>query len=631
MPNAVPTSRLTTPRNYDGWVLCVFVLIAAFLIFLYQALTPYSSQPAAIDELRYASESAEPVTAQQVRQWPASRWAAGANPVNLGMQDEAYWFALTLEPATVSRILEINYPLLDFVDIHIYQGEQDQPLIHYRGGDNSPYASRPLMLPTLAYEVPSTTEPVTVLIRVQSAGAIKLPLRLWQKNTFLSYTASNNLMMGLFLGVLIAIGVSNFFLFITNRSATFFVYSGYVISLALLVAALHGIGYALFWPEQTWFQSRAVAIFANATIMFAVLFSDRILSVARYSPRLSLILKVLASLFFISLLVSFVLPYGFLIRVFLVMVSFTVLFTLSVGIWIALKGLPIARYYAFAWFILLMGAFTASLDNLGVVSSPISFNYLLMLGAGIETLLLALVLAINYSHHREQMLASREQALKQEKDMLATREELFNVQQKYQAELEYQVEERTLELEVALRELSDANQELENINTLDSLTGVRNRRHFDKRFLAESRRSRREQTPLSLAIIDIDHFKTINDKFGHSIGDSCLQQVAERLKHTLRRPSDDLCRYGGEEFVALLPNTDLAGAELVAETMRLAFADRPLAVNEQQLSITISIGVATAVIAADADQQALFEHADALLYRAKTAGRNRVVSAQLTG
>ncbi|MBD3586784.1 diguanylate cyclase [Salinimonas sp. HHU 13199] len=623
----------STPRIYDGWLLLVFVLVAGFLAFIYQTLTPYQGNEASVSALSYYVEGDTGTSLAEVTKIPSKTWKPVSNPVNLGMHEAGHWFRFKL-PARASQhdhILEINYPLLDNVDVFVFDSSGQKLLRHFVSGDERIYIQRSLLVPTLAFELPPTSGALQVYLRVESSGSIKVPLRYWEKERFVSYTASHNLMMGLFLGVLFAVGVSNFFLFITNRSTTFFVYSGYVFSLALTIAAMHGIGYAIIWPEQVWFQGRAVAIFANATIMFAVLFSDRILNVSRYSLRLSRALKIVAELFFISLLVSFILPYSFLIKAFLIMVSFTVIFTLTVGIWIAIKGVRIARYYAFAWFILLLSAFTASLDNLGIITSPVPSNFLLMLGASIETLLLALVLAINYSHNREQVFAIKEQALSQEKAMLKTREELLNVQQQYQEELEYQVQERTLELEVALRELSDANQELSTLNTTDPLTGIRNRRHFDKRLQAESRRSRREQTPLSIALIDIDHFKQINDDYGHTIGDTCLCQVAERLKAQLKRPGDDVCRYGGEEFVVLLPNTELTGAQQVAESMRQAIAAQPLDIDDNKLHITISAGVVTSVIISDGQEAELFNHADKLLYAAKAAGRNQVIAEQLPG
>ena len=620
-------------RNYDGWLLFFSVLVTAFLILIYDSLTTHHADAYSHLNVEYQAQDESSAFFRDIVDTKGN-WQRIAEPVNLGMRDDPYWFRLMLPPTPRGKgsyLLDINYPLLDAVDVYFYDPVKHTLVKQNRGGDAYIYNERTITVPSLVFEVPESSYGLQVYLKVQTSGTMKLPMRLWQEHDFLAYTSTNNLMLGLFLGVLVAIGLSNLFLCITTRSMTFFVYSGYVFSLAMTITAMHGLGYAYLWPVWAGFQSQAVALFANATLMFAMLFCNRILNVKDYSVKLSRSLKILASIFLINVLISFFLPYAFLIRLFLILLGFTVIFALGVGIWIAFKGSTVARYYSFAWFVLLVSAFTASLDNLGLFSSPVPSNYLLMLGAGVETLLLALVLAIDYSHNRETMLQVKEQTLAQEQDILKAREELLNVQQQYQEDLEYQVQERTLELEVALRELSTANRELSNLNTIDPLTGIRNRRHFDKRLLAEGRRSRREQTPLSLAVIDIDHFKTINDTYGHSTGDACISHLARLLQGMLKRPTDDISRYGGEEFVVLLPNTDLEGATQVIESMRARVASETLEIDEHRLNMTISAGVATAVIAFKAHETALFKHADAMLYQAKEAGRNRIETDYLTG
>ena len=161
----------------------------------------------------------------------------------------------------------------------------------------------------------------------------------------------------------------------------------------------------------------------------------------------------------------------------------------------------------------------------------------------------------------------------------------------------------------------------------DGLTGVHNRvALLDalKRHLAQSRRS---GTPLALLMIDIDHFKAVNDRHGHLAGDEVLRQVA-RLAGQRLRHADFLARYGGEEFLALLPGTDAAGARVVAEAVRQGIAERPMLVDGQAIAVTVSVGVCAAVPgntpgAADA----LIAASDQALYQAKAQGRNRVVVA----
>ena len=166
---------------------------------------------------------------------------------------------------------------------------------------------------------------------------------------------------------------------------------------------------------------------------------------------------------------------------------------------------------------------------------------------------------------------------------------------------------------------------------IDALTHAFNRRYFDERLAEEWGRAQRTGRPLGLILIDVDYFKQFNDVNGHQRGDDALRQVAQALKGTILRPGDVVCRYGGEEFACLLPDTDLDGALQVAQRMKLAVRDlaigHPASAVDQVL--TISAGVAVRTPTSRGDAAALLALADAQLYRAKAEGRARVCHAVL--
>lgn len=176
------------------------------------------------------------------------------------------------------------------------------------------------------------------------------------------------------------------------------------------------------------------------------------------------------------------------------------------------------------------------------------------------------------------------------------------------------------------QQLEFANQQLEQLTTHDSLTGLANRRHFDKVLEDELKRLAREFKPLSLLLCDIDFFKLYNDTYGHQVGDACLQQVAKAISQAARRPADLVARYGGEEFAVILPNTDSAGALVVAQLIRrqLETLQLPHAKSPVERYVTISIGLVTTTPSFRQPPANLLRAVDVALYRAKALGRNRI-------
>jgi diguanylate cyclase (GGDEF)-like protein len=166
---------------------------------------------------------------------------------------------------------------------------------------------------------------------------------------------------------------------------------------------------------------------------------------------------------------------------------------------------------------------------------------------------------------------------------------------------------------------------------LDGLSGVYNRRYFDQQLGIEWARSTRSSFPLSAIMIDVDHFKLFNDRYGHQSGDDCLRQIAVALKVCLKRPGDLVARYGGEEFACILPDTPFDDAMCLANDLERKV--RALAIPHESSSvakvITVSVGVATRTVDSADDAAALVGLADSQLYNAKQSGRGRVCGAQL--
>lgn len=176
-----------------------------------------------------------------------------------------------------------------------------------------------------------------------------------------------------------------------------------------------------------------------------------------------------------------------------------------------------------------------------------------------------------------------------------------------------------------LRLRHNAERELAQLAATDALTGVANRRTLDQALRHEWFRAQRSAKPLSLLMIDADHFKAFNDRHGHQGGDNALRSLAQVISNSVRRPADLVARYGGEEFSVILPETDSEGAQQIAEHIREAVEQLPW-VTDAEKPMTVSIGISTWTSASEISLEQLLFAADKALYQAKDAGRNRVVA-----
>lgn len=177
-----------------------------------------------------------------------------------------------------------------------------------------------------------------------------------------------------------------------------------------------------------------------------------------------------------------------------------------------------------------------------------------------------------------------------------------------------------------LQDLSSVQARLQQLSRMDVLTGLFNRRHFQHYLQHTWQRARHDGDMVAIIMLDVDHFKRFNDRYGHPAGDQCLMRVAQALQDKLRRPGDLVARYGGEEFIAVLPHADADMALKAAERVRQAIAELGILHEDSDTTTTVtaSIGVATCQVRADLKEDELIAAADSALYKAKQHGRNRV-------
>ncbi|QIR16074.1 diguanylate cyclase [Shewanella aestuarii] len=535
------------------------------------------------------------------------------------------WLSLSIFSPTdyQTKIIALDNPLLD--SAVIYHHINGQLIKTTKWGDTLPFYYRPLESNTFLYSFDlKPNEMHQFYIKVDTHGSRQLPLTLWSPNDLTQMIETKNLGYGLQIGLLVAIGLFSLFIALATHSYSYSYYTGYVLGLALLISTIHGVAFRYLWPNMPMLQQVISPILIPFIMGFSLMFTEKVLLLKYNNLSMLRICRILAALCF-SL--SFILPFiNYNLAVYILFGVITIVcvmlavFSIS-QMW---AGKPYARLYGLGRITLLLSCILTGMLYIGMINLNMDIQTPVMLGLTVEVITMAAVLAIRYHDERKSKMKIQQQALEQAERLRESREESLRAEAEANERLEQMVQERTLELEITLRELNEVNQKLTEQTTTDSLTGVKNRAMFDRRLIAEGRISRRQQTPMALLMIDIDRFKNINDKHGHLAGDYAIKTIAHALSENLKRPTDLVSRFGGEEFAIILPNTDETGALQVAEVIRNAVDSFTIHWDNNDIPLTVSIGVSVAVIESDKHPTALLEHADKALYLAKRSGRNQV-------
>ncbi|MDI9243754.1 diguanylate cyclase [Marinobacter sp. CHS3-4] len=590
-------------KAYGSSLLCWTLLSVLALANVAEA----ASYP--VDWLR---SSAGNLTLDGVRQLPADRWSQvpPGETLNVGFDDADIWVRLTLPANQSGRYLEIGYPLLDYVQVHWFKGSQR--LSSFETGDRLAFDSRPVPHRHFLFPVPSSAEPITAFIKVQSEGSVQVPIQISDAADLITSEQVDYGWQALFLGIMIAMAVYNAFVLTLVRNPAYFWYVLTVVASALVVLNFNGLLFQWFWPESPTVNRFFTAPMVSVNILVAAMFAISFMSLRKYSPWCYRVMQGVVGIsvlgFFYGLFGDYQTSTVF-VSVLAVLVT-PLSFVIGLVAW--RNGQVLAKYYVIAWFPFLLGHLVNAISKIGVIPRSDLTDTAPQIGVTLEVMLMSFALASRISLERKRRQAAQERTLE--------------VQRQANQTLEARVQARTEELE-------QVNERLKALTITDGLTQVANRRRFDDFLANEFKRACRHQYPLSLILLDIDHFKRLNDNHGHLVGDDCLVRVASACSELIHRSSDLLARYGGEEFVVLLPDTPETGAVHVAEGLRKAVAATPMpqANGQTPLRLTISVGVASITPTRDHDVADLIRCADEALYAAKGAGRNLVMMFRASG
>ncbi len=524
---------------------------------------------------------------------------------NFGFQRGAWWFSLRVASAAqgdATWLLVQEYPLSDQVDLYLRRA--DGRIETHLSGDHRPFASRAIRYrhPNFRIDL-AAGEAVDLMVRVRSDSSMQVPLSLYTLPAFAERARDAQLAIGLYYGILLALFFYNLILWASLRDASYFWYMFHIAGFGLVLFCLNGLAFEYLWPGSPRIQDLSVPLSICLAQVGMQQFARHFLDLRSRWPAGDRVALAFIAFFVVLGIVALFVPY----RIATPIASAAVL--PNVG-WIVVqtvvahrRGYAPARLFMLAWALFLGGTAIFTLVAFGVLPKMFLTEYGVQIGSALEMILLSFALAYRYAALRNE----NERIVRQSRD-----------------ELERKVDERTGELRQALDQLADANSQLSEVNRRDGLTGVYNRHHFREvleQHLCDARSQRRQ---LSVLMIDLDHFKQINDRHGHLVGDDCLRVVAQRMNGVVAPRGGMLARFGGEEFVAALPGLDAEQAMAVAETVRMEVAADPVQCRDTVVAVTVSIGVHAFDAYRVAGPDDALRLADRALYSAKNQGRNCV-------
>lgn len=499
--------------------------------------------------------------------------------VNRGVSDEVFWLRARLVNEggeAVDWILQGETSYLDNMTAFLSGPDQESRVIAL--SDRVPFPARPLDHRTLAFRHTTPPQAYTDLYlrmgyQEGKADALSLNVELARGEVFFATRAYENLFFGASYGSQLTLMVIAFVLAALVRRRVYLLYGLFLGSTILFWLALNGFGYQYVWPASPWWHNEGFHLIFLAYSLSALLFSREFLNTRQLFPRLDkglLALLALGSAAVLLRLAGFYEPVLYLAAC--LIAALLILPVLGALAW--RRGVAHAFWFMLAWLIyggsLLLSLISAYTDLLHWGMEPLLFT---QVGSMLEDLLLLFATA------RRVVFLDRERR-----------------------------------------------QALALANT-DALTGLGNRRMLRRHYELLKARFRQSCQPVFLILIDIDHFKHINDHYGHEAGDRVLVELAGILEE-VSRSSDACVRYGGEEFAILLQAEDLAAAQGIAERIRRRFEGSPTRHGDTLIPHTLSIGLTTVFDAGrELGENEMMSRADEALYRSKAGGRNATMVA----
>ncbi|MFC4700898.1 diguanylate cyclase [Glaciecola siphonariae] len=565
------------------------------------------------------------MTIEQVLALSPSAWRS-ADKLNFGNTTDAHWIKARLKnnDGVNRRLLLMDDILLDEVELWIVD-EQQNILEYAQFGDTQPFYYRPIASASFLLEIPSADGELTVIARAQTSIALNLNFDIWDSALYLEHMSNLTLFHGLIFGYIFALICYSLLMFATSNNTEYVYYAGYLLAFGLHLAAVTGHGFHYLWPSSVYLQQTISTLSINVVTLCLFLFTQKVLHLKHSNILAARLLKWQIWLYAVFVGLGIFFPSAALVKVSVLSLALFSSTSIVICLMSRSHGKARANFFALVWGVLSMSVFLSALARFGLLPVRVEPIFILIIAFALETLLIGTALINMYRRNKYHARKDKELALAKERDMLMAKDELIQTQRDAQARLEKQVQAQTAQLESALGELSKTSAELKQMRNVDGLTGLPNRYLFDEHLSEVTAQCIQSQSVLGIAALDLDHFKHINDAYGHLGGDHVLKAFAQMLGSLAQQHDLFVCRFGGEEFIAVGNNKSLDDMTAIMEGVRLALEQNIIEFQGQQIACTVSIGLVAKVPEQLDDHKTMLAHADNLLYRAKQQGRNLVV------
>lgn len=544
------------------------------------------------------------------------RFQPAAGRATVGQSRHPWWIKVTLQRETDAPVQWwLENAGITIFNLQLYLPDGQGGWSARTTGDAAPYLQgRDHSYRRMLFKLPELHEqPLTLYFRSYDPAGNSFPLKIWQLSDLEQLASNENIGFGLIYGMILALLLYNLFILAALRDWAYFWYVLATACVLVFILSMTGHGFQYLWPDHPvpfWLDRITLPALWG---IFVMRFTQELLYTSRGLLWPHRLLNIGCVLYAIAIAIN---AFGYRTEGAL-MIALTPIVTVPTALFSAgvrsFQGFVPARLYLLGYGAVLISTIVLVMRAAGLIEPGNFTAYLFPLSVAAETILFSFALA-----YRIQMLKLE----KAEATRQADREKTARLAQAQAnaAELQHSVELRTAELAATNESLRQREQALQHAAFHDPLTNLPNRRYLVERCETALAHARRHSEAIALLLIDLDHFKPINDKHGHDAGDLMLQQIALRLREHLRT-GDSVARLGGDEFAVLVCGADAEEHAREIANRLLAELAKPVMYGAERLTVTISIGVALYPLHASTFT-ALYKAADEMLYRVKAHGRS---------